>query len=88
MGTPIGMDQNIILNTNRNKHACYRNSNRKSYSIRNLLMVRCSLNLLLKRFIKELCQFVSVSESRNYKVNFAMLLTIKAVKNSGVQLNM
>ena len=36
--------------------------------------------------VKELTQYVSVSESRNYKVNinFTMCVAIKAVKNNCV----
>ena len=33
---------------------------------------------------KELSQCVFVSESRNYKVDFTMFITIKAVRNSCV----
>jgi nickel-dependent lactate racemase len=31
--------------------------------------------------VKELSQYVFVSESQNYKVNFTMFITIKAVRN-------
>ena len=34
--------------------------------------------------VKELSQYVFVSESRNYKVNFTMFITIKAIKNNCV----
>jgi nickel-dependent lactate racemase len=34
--------------------------------------------------VKELSQYVFVSESQNYKVNFTMFITIKAVRNSCV----
>jgi hypothetical protein len=34
--------------------------------------------------VKELSQYVFVSESRNYKVNFTVFITIKAVWNSYV----
>jgi hypothetical protein len=34
--------------------------------------------------VKELSQYVFVSESQNYKVNFTMFITIKAVGNSCV----
>ena len=34
--------------------------------------------------VKELSQYVFVSKSRNYKVNFTMFITIKAVRNSFV----
>jgi nickel-dependent lactate racemase len=34
--------------------------------------------------VKELSPYVFVSESQNYKVNFTMFITIKAVRNSCV----
>jgi hypothetical protein len=34
--------------------------------------------------VKELSQYVFVSESRDYKVNFTMFITIRAVRNSCV----
>jgi hypothetical protein len=34
--------------------------------------------------VKELSQYVFVSESQYYKVNFTMFITIKAVRNSCV----
>jgi hypothetical protein len=34
--------------------------------------------------VKELSQYVFVSENQNYKVNFTMFITIKAVRNSCV----